>query len=301
MSNRLCISFSGGATSAYMAKRLTDIARQSQYAPEVVTLFANTGEEDERTLQFVDQCDRAFGLNVVWVEAVVDPRKGKGTTFRRVDFATASRNGEPFEAVIAKYGIPNRNYPHCTRETKERPITAYLRSIGWAAGTYDLAIGIRADERDRKNPKARDLRIIYPLIQWGIRKDNIKTFWADQSFRLGLSEEEGNCRVCWKKSRRKLLTIAARAPERFEWARRMEQTYPMAGPGAEGKPRRFYRDGQTSDEIIRDAQQPFEPFSDQVEFQSAMDLGGGCGESCEVFSDLWDAHGRWEELSRGAA
>lgn len=80
---------------------------------DVVVTFANTGCEDERTLDFVEKCDKEFGFNVVWLEAVVNPERQKGTSFKVVDYETAARNGEPFESFISKYGIPNRSSPAC--------------------------------------------------------------------------------------------------------------------------------------------------------------------------------------------
>lgn len=112
---RLAISFSGGETSAYMAYRLMKEYGDSH---EIITLFANTGEEAEETLEFVDKCDQEFGLNIIWLEAVVNPVLGEGTEAKIIDFLCASRKGEPFEAVIAKYGIPNPMNPHCSRELK---------------------------------------------------------------------------------------------------------------------------------------------------------------------------------------
>ena len=144
---RLLISFSGGETSALMAKLIR--ARWHNRYAEIITVFSNTGQENEETLQFVDRCDREFGLNVVWIEAVTNPERGQGVKARVVDLATADRSGAAFEAMIAKHGIPGPGFIHCTRELKERPITAYARSIGWGAGTYDTAIGIRIDEIDR--------------------------------------------------------------------------------------------------------------------------------------------------------
>lgn len=73
---KLQISFSGGETSAYMAQRLI---KECNKTHEIITLFANTGEEAEETLEFVDKCDREFGLNVIWLEADVNPELGKGT------------------------------------------------------------------------------------------------------------------------------------------------------------------------------------------------------------------------------
>ena len=53
--------------------------------------------------------------NVVWVESITNPEYRKGVTAKVVSFVTASRNGEPFEAMIKKHGIPNITQPHCTR------------------------------------------------------------------------------------------------------------------------------------------------------------------------------------------
>jgi hypothetical protein len=287
MTDRLAISFSGGRTSAYMTKLLLDAAKGTGVEP--VVIFANTGQEHPATLRFVRSCDEEFGFNTVWLEADVDPERGRGTSFEVVEYETAARNGEPFEAVIAKYGIPNQNFPHCTRETKERPITAYLRSLGWRAGSYKIAIGIRADESDRQSPSARERGIIYPLIRAGIRKSDVLTWWSRQAFDLNLEEHQGNCKACWKKSLRKLLTIAEEDPSAFDWVRRMEEKYPDAGPGDMDRPRRFFRGHRTADDIIALAREPFKPYRPDTELQIEMDmldLGGGCGDSCEVFTDM---------------
>ena len=73
MKKKLCVSFSGGETSGYMAQYLKK-HKQDEY--DMVFVFANTGSENEETLKFVDQCDKAFNLNVVWVEAVINPEHG---------------------------------------------------------------------------------------------------------------------------------------------------------------------------------------------------------------------------------
>jgi len=66
------------------------------------------------------------------------------------NFTTACRDGEPFEAVIKKYGIPNMDFPHCTRELKIRPIHAFAK-VYFGSVDYVSAIGIRADEVDQEN------------------------------------------------------------------------------------------------------------------------------------------------------
>ena len=281
---RLVISFSGGRTSGLMLRRLIDKTRDTN----VVVTFANTSQEDERTLEFVHKIDCEWGIGIVWLEAVVNPGRGNGTTHKVVSFDTADRSGAVFESVIAKYGIPNKGFPGaCTRELKLRAITSYLRSIGWGPGTYDTAIGIRADEFDRMDSMASEKRFIYPLIADGITKDDVLAWWRTQPFDLGIPEHFGNCRWCWKKSLRKHLTLVKECPEAFDFPRRMEAQYAHAGSGT--GPRTFFRNYMTVDDLFDLAQHPFDSFRDKnvpVQPPSALDIpGGGCGESCEIYAD----------------
>lgn len=275
-----------------MTKLIHD--RLSEQYDEIITVFANTGQENEETLEFVKRCDEAWGWNVVWIEAVTDPRPGKGVTARVVNFDTACRDGSVFEAMIAKHGIPGPGFVHCTRELKERAITAYCRSIGWEPSSYSTAIGIRNDEVDRINPSAREKRLIYPLTRlWPHKKADVNAFWEKQPFRLELKGYQGNCKWCWKKSLRKHLTIMAETPEAFEFPERMEQTYPMAGANPRNEPKRFFRGKLTVADIRRlAAEGNFEPAEDDARIYETdlfhgleLDVGGGCEESCEVTFD----------------
>ena len=57
--------------------------------------------ERPETLDFVDTCARAWSLTVHWVEYFWDaPHRT-----RIVDHATASRNGEPYAALIDRKGF----------------------------------------------------------------------------------------------------------------------------------------------------------------------------------------------------
>lgn len=260
---RLLVSFSGGETSAFMAQWLWRHKRD-QY--DMVFVFANTGQENEETLDFVQQCSEAFGFPVVWVEAVVDPESGKGTRHRIVDHATASRNGEPFEAVIAKYGIPNHAAPHCTRELKDKPIGSYARDV--FGNDYETAIGIREDEHHRINwNRARARHFLYPLVDMmPMTKPKVNFWWSQQPFRLRLKGYQGNCMACWKKSDHRLFTIAKEKPQAFAWVKAMEAKYgefvpearlqAMAERGEEPQlPIRFYRGHRSADDIAAAAAQ----------------------------------------------
>jgi hypothetical protein len=218
---------------------------------EIRVGFANTGQENEETLSFVDQCDKHFGFGVTWVEAEVFHDERASSGHRVVTFETASRFGEPFEEVIKKYGIPNRDWPHCTRELKINPLDSWLRSIGWEEGTYQKAIGIRADEKHRRGAH------LYPLLDWlPMTKPEVNEWWMKRPFRLNLTGYQGNCKWCWKKSSRKLLTIMDEAPAKFDFPARMEAQYGRVGPEI-GKPeteydRRVFFRGRLSTEDLRE-------------------------------------------------
>lgn len=285
---RLFISFSGGETSAFMAQWL--LANRADRYDEIICLFANTGQENEETLRFVQQCDEAFGLNVVWLEADIDPAKREEGGFRVVNHTTASRKGEPFESIIQAYGIPNPDWLHCTRELKTRPMTKYLRSIGWESGSYDTAIGIRADEIDRIDPKATGKRFLYPLVtDVEMTKPRVNRYWSEQSFRLQLKGYEGNCATCWKKSIRKLLTIMQESPERFDFNERMEKLYGHIHPPGHDD-RVFFRQHMSTQDLREMAAKGgFAPavddaqiYEDQLDFGFDLDASNGCSQSCEI-------------------
>jgi hypothetical protein len=286
---KLFVSFSGGETSGFMAQWIkANIAREYD---KVIYLFANTGQENESTLKFVDQCDKAFNLGVVWVEAKVIAASGSGTSYTVVDYKTADRDGKVFEDVIKKYGIPNKVSPGCTRDLKLNPMTSYLRSIGWKNGTYDTAIGIRSDEIDRMSVNAKNRRLIYPLIsQIEMTKPRINIWWQRQPFRLNLKGYEGNCKWCWKKSMRKHLTLINEHPEWYDFPERMESEHALAGPNKEGFGRVFFRSSMSTKDLrnlaalggFTPASDDAKTYEDQMSLGFDLDTSNGCSESCEI-------------------
>lgn len=270
----LLISVSGGRTSLDMARQL-----QRDYSTPLVKMhfvFANTGKEDEKTLRFVDDCDRTWEMGIVWVEAVVHPGEKKGCTHRIVTFDTASRNGEPFEEVIKKYGIPNKKYLHCTRELKLNPIRSYMQSIG--VPFYFTAVGMRIDEPKRLRKDAAKKGIIYPMAtMFPTTKPEVMDWWEDQEFQLDLPEHRGNCTTCHKKSLKKLVMVAQETPEEFEFNARMEEEYGLAGHNVDGTPRTFFRENRSTKDIISISQLLGQGRA------NALDVDSGCSESCEPF------------------
>ncbi len=293
---RLAISFSGGRTSAVMTEMLI---RERRDTHDITVNFANTGCEHEATLDFVDRCDREFGLNVVWLEAVIDPAKGGGVRHKIVSYETASRKGEPFEAYIAKYGIPNMGSPQCTARLKIDVMRSFLhRDLGWQGGRtpdYDTAVGIRADEARRCRKDAKQARFVYPLVENGTTKDDVVRIVRSWGFDLQIpGEHYGNCVWCWKKSNRKLLTLAKNTPEVFDFPLRMEAEYgdfkcnpPVTSPNGR---REFFRGHKNTAMILELARTSnFEEFYDKYQMNvmdPEMDMESGCGaSSCEIGHD----------------
>jgi len=273
----LLISFSGGRTSGYMTHR---ILKNLPSHINAKVVFANTGQEDDRTLNFVHDCEKVFGWEILWVEAKVNYEKGKGTRHKIVDFSSASRDGRPFEDVIRKYGIPNQGMPHCTRELKLQPIRSLCKSFGWGKKDYHSAVGIRADEVDRMSAYAEEEQLLYPLVKWGVMKPDVIEWWSKQNFDLYLPEHRGNCTWCWKKSFKKLVQVHREDPTILQFPKEMEKNYSNVGAMAKrtGKAQLFFRGYRSTDDIIEMAESGHVGYEDPNYTEE-------CAESCEVFSD----------------
>ena len=209
------INFSGGRTSAYMTQRLIN------ELDDYIVCFQNTGKEMPATLDFVNECDKRWGLNVVWLEYRY------GNNFEVVTYETASRNGRPFEEMIAyKNGMcPNTMRRYCTDELKIQTLKRYLKSIRVKERT--IINGIRYDEPRRvarakevKRPSYEDYDL--PLVKWKITKEYVNNWWELQDFKLKLNEPYGNCDCCFLKGKGKLAIIAKEKPELFDWWIKME-------------------------------------------------------------------------------
>ena len=287
---RLLVSFSGGETSAYMAKMLID-----NYSDkfDLFFVFANTGKEREETLEFIDKCDKYFKMNLIWVEAETNKQYGTGVSAKIVNFETASRNGEPFKKMIEKHGIPNVENGFCTRELKDYCIRSYCRSIGLKNNDYKIAIGIRADEIDRVNANRKQLNLFYPLVELKrTTKPEINKFWAEMPFRLNLKSYQGNCDFCFKKSDRKLLTIAKEEPTFLNWWANIETEFSNYNPRNANPPFTFFRKNRNAFWFLENSKSFKDLAKDeklnyniQTSFFDELDYSGSCDESCLAFSN----------------
>lgn len=228
-----CISFSGGRTSAYMLWRVLE-ANSGKPPEYAVVCFANTGKEDEATLRFVQRVSDEWGVPITWLEF-----RDTEERFEVVSFEAASRNGEPFEALIRKRNyLPNPVTRFCTIDLKITPIGRYLLSIGMAATKTEAEnmsmIGMRADEQRRAAKIADKSRI--PLVKAGITKKDVGEFWKAQPFDLELPNMNGvtmhgNCDLCFLKGGAQILSLVTEKPERAVWWAKMEALALASKPG----------------------------------------------------------------------
>lgn len=210
------ISFSGGRTSAYMLHEILR-AYDGKLPDDVHVTFANTGKEREETLRFVHDCATHWNVRIRWLE-----RTEEGG-FIEVGYNSASRNGEPFAAlIIKKQYLPNAVTRFCTVELKIRVMRDFARSVGFER--WNNVIGLRYDEGLRvmkalaRNDDGKErFKAVMPLSKAKVTKRDVAAFWQAQEFDLGLQSYEGNCDLCFLKSRAKLANIMRENPGVADW------------------------------------------------------------------------------------
>ena len=237
---RSVVSFSGGRTSGYMLWRVLQ-AFGGTLPDDRRVIFCNTGKEREETLEFVERCSQRWGVPVTWLEYRWEPGR---KYFVEVDFASASRDGEPFKLLIqSRKMLPNKTMRFCTIDLKLRPSNRYVRQIlGWKE--YMNAIGFRHDEPkriaklegekkssqvyaklfeefDQDEPEERDYlpgeTPFCPLDVAKITKPMILDWWARNDFDLRLEEGEGNCDLCFLKGGAILVKLMEKRPADAAW------------------------------------------------------------------------------------
>lgn len=239
------ISFSGGRTSAYMLWRV--LQANSGLPKDTLVIFANTGKEEEATLEFVLACGLEWDVDIKWLEYAAGP------AVEEVDFYCASRSGEPFEAVISQRGgtLPNPRSRYCSSELKTRTMHRYIRSLGW--DDWETMIGIRADEprrvakfRFNPHPETKSEYVRVPLADAFVTAQEVGDFWKAQSFDLQLPNingktMHGNCDCCFLKPAHQVFSLIAEKPERAVWWAKQEVAIGRAtGDG------RFFRNDRPS-------------------------------------------------------
>jgi 3'-phosphoadenosine 5'-phosphosulfate sulfotransferase (PAPS reductase)/FAD synthetase len=271
------ISFSGGRTSAYMLHEILR-AHDGKLPPDVHVTFANTGKEREETLRFVHECQVRWNVPVHWVE-FRDNEDG----FEEVGYNSASRSGEPFAALIAKRGfVPNGVARFCSVTLKVRTMTRFaIDRFGWEH--WVNVIGLRYDEGMRimraleRNDTNKDrFKAVMPLSKARVTVRDVQAFWAAQHFDLGLQSYEGNCDLCFLKSRAKLHRLIRDNPGMADWWTAQEQSVVATATGNGAN----FRMGEAYESLVEQVRsQPLLPGL----LDDGFDHDAECGFACAPY------------------
>ena len=236
------ISFSGGRTSGYMLYKILE-SYDGVLPDDVHVTFANTGKEMPETLDFINDCAVNWNVNVRWLELDIHDERPIYRT-KEVTYETASRNGEPFEALIKrKKMLPNVVARLCTIHMKIDVMNRFMRSHGYKE--WANVIGLRYDEPKRvaKQRKQNDSgknkwTSLVPLYDNKIMVQDVARFWENNEFDLGLPNHSGktlagNCDLCFLKGTRTLIKLIKEKPELADWWIEQEQKIEKLNKGTE--------------------------------------------------------------------
>ena len=284
--NNIFCSVSSGYSSVLMAVKIKEWYPNDN----IIFAMANTSKERAESLEFMNDCDKYFNLNMDWVEAEFH-EKGIGVTYKIVNYKDLKRSGQIFEQGIKKLGIPSKINKWCNRDMKVTPLKKYADNI-FGKNNYSIAVGMRIDEVDRVSKDYKTNNVFYPLIENKISTKERNLFWKNQPIKITIPAYKGNCDLCFEKSNRKLMTIIKEEPNIIKWWDNMIKKYSkisIEGKDAynyfaENKGMNFYRENKTIQDLVQMSKQPFRKASDEYIYENDLfDLEGECGSGCQVF------------------
>ncbi len=252
------ISFSGGRTSAFMLKQIID-AHGGTLPDDIYVTFANTGKEMPETLDFVQACSEHWGVKVHWLELEMADERPVYRT-KEVTYETASRDGEPFEALIGRRSyLPNPVARFCTAELKIRRMKDFM----WKMKGYkhwDNVLGLRYDEPRRvsssRNASERERwGNLMPMYDAKHTVKDVLEFWQKANFDLTLPSIDGqtlagNCDLCFLKGRKTLTKLIKERPDLTTWWIAQENRI------GEGTGATFRSDRPPYVELLKEAENP---------------------------------------------
>jgi 3'-phosphoadenosine 5'-phosphosulfate sulfotransferase (PAPS reductase)/FAD synthetase len=188
------------------------------------------------TLDFVHACQLSWDCLITWLEYADHDNPQK--RWKQVNYDTASRNGEPFAAVIGRTKLlPNPVMRICTSGMKIQSMKLFAQQV-LGFQHWDVVIGYRADEPRRvsklTNPNHQPYDRIAPLARGGVTALDVMRFWQTQPFDLQLPNMSGktihgNCDLCFMKGGAQVFSLIRENPQRAIWWIEQENRISKAG------------------------------------------------------------------------
>ena len=120
-------------------------------------------------------------------------------------------------------------------------------------------------------------------------KQKINLYWSNQPFRLQLTEYQGNCKVCFKKSFKKLYQIAKDDPKNFDFVKRMEARHAYTGRENIKDSVKFFKNNTSAAQVIKDSKKWHGKIHDKSKDLPNYELFTDVeSETCEIYSNCGD-------------
>ena len=247
MSDIRLVSVSGGKDST--ATLL--LALETNWLDDVRAVFADTGNEHEATLEYVDYLEHVTGIHIARVKADFTKQMAakrekllriaagepESAIYGKREFkwpwtpqaaADAARYLEPtgnpyLDLCLLRGGFPSRTKQYCTEELKALPMERFTAGLLDKHDHIESWQGVRADESSKRahypdHEWGPRISIRRPILRWGV----VRVF--EQHRRHGIkpnplySQGMGRvgCMPCINAGKRELAEIAARFPAHIE-------------------------------------------------------------------------------------
>ena len=190
--------------------------------PGDVVVFANTGREDEATLDFIHECEIQWNVPIVWLEY-----RNALPKYEVVNYHTASRkdNPRPFDELLSsRQYLPNPTQRICTAEMKVKTIRRYVRNTLKHRGEIPTFVGLRYDEPERvarkksANASGKESEYCYmPLYDMRVTVRERDAFWQQQPFDLKINSHSDNCDFCFLKGKWQQIWRIRENPDAVDW------------------------------------------------------------------------------------
>lgn len=207
---------SGGRSSAVAAILVNKFRKRYKYRSRHF-VFANTGMEHPKTIEFLKQLEPLLGGTIIKLEFDFDDN---GYFAKVIDnWSDLSMDATPFRRAIEyenrshNRGLPHVAQPYCSSRMKKNIIRMWAKQhLGTVK--YAQCIGYRAEDMPKRISWAEMNELgnayIFPLLTHYKKPVGLKwldAYWRKMPFRLEIPSFLGNCMLCWKKSDKNLVEV----------------------------------------------------------------------------------------------
>jgi 3'-phosphoadenosine 5'-phosphosulfate sulfotransferase (PAPS reductase)/FAD synthetase len=247
--NKYIISTSGGKDST----ALVLLAVERHGIDSIYPVFADTGNENKITLDYLEYLEGKIGKQIVRIKASFDsqwwgkrdyirdrwPSKGvpPNIVLKALELFEKGPTGIPFlDLAIIKSRFPSRMAAFCTQVLKKQTIEPYVLSHCGPGISVESWMGVRADESpNRAKLPAREsaaglYTIVRPILLWTVEQvfDMHKKYGIDPNPLYKMGFKRVGCMPCVNVCKGELNEIWKRFPEHVKKIQEWESVVGLA-------------------------------------------------------------------------